>query len=66
LDWQFYEGDDFHSKANKDKMASGIALTDSDRKPWLAAIRDLLCQVLARREDAVVACSALTDRFAIA
>jgi carbohydrate kinase (thermoresistant glucokinase family) len=27
LDWQFYEGDDFHSKANLDKMASGIALT---------------------------------------
>ena len=33
--WQFAEGDDYHSEANKQKMHAGIPLTDEDRAPWL-------------------------------
>jgi gluconokinase len=33
--WRFYEADDFHSRANIEKMHSGIPLTDEDRWPWL-------------------------------
>jgi gluconokinase len=32
------EGDQFHPKANIDKMSSGTPLTDDDRWPWLDAI----------------------------
>ncbi|GAA2509420.1 MULTISPECIES: gluconokinase [Actinomycetes] len=34
----YAEGDDFHPKANIDKMTAGIPLDDSDRWPWLDAI----------------------------
>jgi gluconokinase len=33
----FRDGDDLHPEANKAKMAAGVALTDADRAPWLAA-----------------------------
>jgi gluconokinase len=59
MGWILAEGDDFHPKANVDKMASGHPLTDEDRWPWLQAIAgeiDLVCEA---GERAVVACSAL-------
>lgn len=40
LGWPFAEGDRFHSAANIEKMSAGIPLTDGDRAPWLAALRD--------------------------
>ena len=36
--WQFAEGDDYHSEANKAKMHAGIPLDDEDRAPWLASL----------------------------
>ena len=44
----YVEGDAFHSAANREKMASGIPLTDDDRRPWLAALRRR-CAASARR-----------------
>jgi len=38
LGWALADADEFHSPANVRKMASGIALTDEDRWPWLHAI----------------------------
>ena len=35
----FLEGDSLHSKENIEKMSHGIPLTDSDRAPWLTAVR---------------------------
>jgi len=40
LGWRFAEADEFHPKANIDKMSAGIALQDEDRWPWLRLIRD--------------------------
>ncbi len=63
LDGSFLEADDFHPRANKEKMASGQSLDDADRLPWLHAIRGALA---ARRDDftpTVLACSALKERF---
>ena len=37
MGWDFAEGDEFHPKANVDKMADGVPLTDDDRWPWLAS-----------------------------
>lgn len=53
----YADADDFHSAANKEKMGSGVALTDEDRQPWLHAIGDWL--VLHRDSGAVATCSAL-------
>ena len=52
---RFLEGDDFHPHSNVEKMAAGAPLTDEDRWPWLAALRQAI-----RAEDlVVVTCSAL-------
>jgi gluconokinase len=63
LAWPFYDGDDFHPQANIDKMAAGQPLTDADRRPWLQALRALIERQLAREETAVIACSALKERY---
>ncbi|CUF93069.1 shikimate kinase, putative [Bodo saltans] len=39
---EFRDADDLHPVANKQKMSSGIPLTDEDRYPWLAAVRDVM------------------------
>ena len=61
LDCKFYDGDNYHSPANKKSMQEGIPLTDENRWPWLTIIRTLIAQVLAQNKDMVVACSALTQ-----
>ena len=50
------EGDDFHSAANRDKMARGVPLTDADREGWLATLCDQLHQ---HPQGMVMTCSAL-------
>lgn len=54
----FLDADDFHTPAARAAMASGLALTDSDRAPWLAAIADALSE-----GPAVLACSALKAAY---
>ena len=44
LCWKFKEGDDLHSAENVAKMRSGQPLTDTDRKPWLAAVAAVIDQ----------------------
>jgi gluconokinase len=63
LGWAFYEGDDFHSVANIDKMVRGVPLSDEDRKPWLVAIRNLILTLVQRRESGVITCSALKKSY---
>jgi gluconokinase len=60
---RFYEGDDFHSRASKQKMRAGIPLTDADRRPWLNAIHALISKILSDGKIAVVACSALRKSY---
>ena len=59
LGWRFYEADDFHSRANIEKMRSGLPLTDEDRWPWLKRLREQITRSLTAKENAVLACSAL-------
>jgi gluconokinase len=63
LHWLFIEGDEFHPRRNVEAMAAGHALTDADRVPWLAALRQRIEEVLAAGECAVVACSALRHAY---
>jgi gluconokinase len=63
LAWTFVEGDDFHPKANVEKMHRGIPLNDEDRRPWLDAIRHRLDQAITRGENVVLACSALKHSY---
>ena len=63
LDCPFYDADDFHPPQNVAKMAGGTPLNDEDRRPWLAALHDLLASHVARGETAVLACSALKKKY---
>ena len=63
LGWAFYDADDFHPPENVAKMANGIALNDSDRAPWLAALHDLISASLQADRPGVLACSALKARY---
>jgi gluconokinase len=63
LAWPFEDADAFHPPENVAKMSRGIALTDADRAPWLAAIRARADQALARGESIVIGCSALKAAY---
>ena len=63
LGWQFYDADDYHPSVNKDKMARGEPLGDSDREPWLQALQNLIVNHLSANRSAVLACSALKEAY---
>ena len=63
LGWSFRDADDFHPPANVAKMSAGLPLDDTDRAPWLAAIRAHIDACLARGENAIVTCSALKEKY---
>jgi len=59
---QFFDGDDFHPQANIEKMKSGQALNDDDRRPWLEAI-NTHAKNISLTGGAVIACSALKESY---
>ncbi len=63
LGWEFADADDFHPPANVAKMKAGIPLDDADRAPWLASLRQAIEQWIAKRENVVLACSALKKNY---
>jgi len=63
LGWTFAEADEFHPRANIEKMESGTPLTDEDRWPWLSSLRDWASERADAGEDAVVTCSALKRSY---
>lgn len=55
----FHDGDDYHPKANVEKMAQGTPLNDSDRIGWL----ETLNRIYIESNAAVIACSALKPAY---
>ena len=63
LHWRFVEGDDYHPRANVEKMSHAVPLTDDDRRPWLDALRGVIATTLTNGDHAVIACSALKHAY---
>jgi gluconokinase len=63
LGWQFHDGDALHPAANIEKMRRGEPLDDADRAPWLAAVRAVIENAVARGDNVIVACSALKESY---
>ncbi|CEF64252.1 Probable gluconokinase [Strongyloides ratti] len=64
LNFQFIEGDTFHSTSNIEKMKSGVPLDDEDRLPWLMSInKKLQEEVFQNHKSTVLACSALKKKY---
>ena len=58
----FFDADEFHPASNIEKMSKGVALSDTDRRPWLET---LARQLAAWQQEggAVLACSALKESY---
>ena len=63
LGCDFLDADDYHPAANVAKMRAGQALTDDDRRPWLARLNEVLGEYAARSAGVVLACSALKASY---
>ena len=61
--WVFAEGDDYHSEYNKGLMKAGIALTDTDREPWLSALHTLMAGWEETKTNGILTCSALKATY---
>ncbi len=61
-DYKFLEGDDFHSKKNKEKMKAGIPLNDEDRYSWLKLIKNEISSKIVNC-NVIVSCSALKQKY---
>jgi gluconokinase len=61
--WTFAEGDDYHSEANKAKMAAGIPLTDADRGPWLDTLHGIMAGWHVQGQSGILTCSALKEAY---
>ncbi|MDH3715743.1 MAG: gluconokinase [Gammaproteobacteria bacterium] len=59
----FLEGDDYHPRANIDKMSAGVPLADEDRWPWLDALGRALAASAREHGGVVGACSALRRAY---
>lgn len=63
LGWRFVDADDFHSPEIRARLARGDALSDADRAPWLASLRDEIERTSENHESLVLACSALRQSY---
>jgi len=55
LNWQLADADTFHPPANIEKMSRGIPLNDTNRAPWLAAMRKAILEWIAAVKNVVLA-----------
>jgi gluconokinase len=63
LGGDFVEGDDYHTTANIERMASGIPLTDDDRAEWLRSLAERIREAKDSGTGLVVSCSALKRSY---
>ena len=63
LGWIAAEADEFHPESNIAKMSSGTPLTDEDRWPWLASIREWMDTQAENGRSTIVTCSALKHSY---
>ncbi len=63
LNTSFIDGDFLHPRANIIKMASGQALTDDDRRPWLKSLNDAIFAMQRTQKISLLVCSALKKSY---
>jgi gluconokinase len=65
IGWRFHDADDLHSPESVERMRHGRALTDEMRQPWLGRVRAVIEQEVQAQHGAVIACSALKERYRV-
>ena len=59
LGWKFFEGDNFHSTDNFNRLIHGQPIPDEDVEAWVRKIGDLIGRYVAKKQNAIFACTAL-------
>lgn len=62
LNISFFDGDDYHTEDNINKMSIGQALNDVDRQGWLENLNKLAKEELTNN-SCIIACSALKQKY---
>lgn len=60
--YEYLDGDDFHSDESRALMARGTPLTDEQRAPWVAAIKDRLQSNAKQQIHTILAFSGLKQK----
>jgi gluconokinase len=60
--YAYLDGDDFHSAESRALMAEGIPLTDDQRAPWVAAIKQSLQDNANHLKHTILAFSGLREK----
>ena len=63
LDGIYLDADDYHTPSNKQKMASGVPLNDTDRGPWLDRVALAIHEQAESGKRVFMACSALKRSY---
>lgn len=63
LGWMFYDGDVLHAPEHIEKISRGLPLTDEDRLPWLAKLRQVVVEWVRQEQHVVLACSLLKQTY---
>jgi gluconokinase len=58
-DYEYLDGDDFHSQEARDRMAKGLPLTDAMRLPWVIRMRDYFREAAYKQQHSTLAFSGL-------
>lgn len=60
--YEYLDGDDFHSAESRNLMARGVPLTDAQRAPWVAAIKQRLQNNANHQIHTILAFSGLKQK----
>ena len=60
---EFYDADDYLTHSSRKKLSKGIPLTEKEWKDLMFAMRAIVDRELARGGSAVIACTALKERY---
>jgi gluconokinase len=63
LHFEFFAGDDFHTRESRQRVQSGAPLTDADHESWLIALSDLISDLSSCGVDGVLMCSAMPQSY---
>jgi gluconokinase len=63
LSCPFFDADEHHSLASREKMSRGEPLTEEDRKPWLESLAVKIREWNKKDPLTVLACSALKQSY---
>jgi gluconokinase len=61
LGWMYLEGDGYHSTPNFTRFMHGQDIPEDDVRNWLGKLRDLVSRYVIKKQNLILACTALKE-----